>query len=106
MRVLVTVGSTKFDALVGVVLSQPVLEALSHKGYTDLVIQCGNSRVGELGSKDVEGSVHRQGLNIDVWKFKPNLDKEYDSADLIIGHAGMCSPCLLFSFPLFFPRWS
>jgi len=92
MRVLVTVGSTKFDALVGAALSQPVLNALAQKGYTHLVIQCGNSKVDELGSRDVEWNRHSKGLNIDVWKFKPNLDEEYDAADLVIGHAGLCSP--------------
>lgn len=89
MRVLVTVGSTKFDALVGAALSQPVLDALTQKGYTHLVIQCGNSQVDELGSRDVEWNRHRQGLNIDVWKFKSSLDEEYDAADLVIGHAGL-----------------
>ena len=89
MRVLVTVGSTKFDALVGAALSQPVLNALTQKGYMHLVIQCGNSQVDELGSRDVEWNRHGQGLNIDVWKFKPSLDEEYDAADLVIGHAGL-----------------
>jgi beta-1,4-N-acetylglucosaminyltransferase len=98
MRVLVTVGSTKFDALVGAALSQPVLGALSHKGYTDLVVQRGNSQVDEFDSKDVERNVHRHGLNIDVWTFKPNLDEEYDAADLVIGHAGLCSPLSHFLF--------
>jgi len=98
MRVLVTVGSTKFDALVGAALSQPVLGALSHKGYTDLVIQRGNSQVDEFDSENVGRNVHRHGLNIDVWTFKPNLDEEYDAADLVIGHAGPCPPCLISFF--------
>lgn len=97
MRVLVTVGSTKFDALVGAALSQPVLDALTQKGYTHIVIQCGNSQVDELGSRDVEWNRLGQGPNIDVWKFKPSLDEEYDAADLVIGHAG-----LYYSFFLFF----
>ena len=90
MRVLVTVGSTRFDALVETALSQPVLSALSQKGYSDIVIQCGNSRVDELGTTDVEGIVHKSGLDVKVWRFKPNLDEEYDAADLVIGHAGLC----------------
>ena len=92
MRVLVTVGSTKFDALVGAALSQPVLDALTQKGYTHLVIQCGNSQVDGLGSRDVERNRRRQELSIDVWKFKTSLDEEYDAADLVIGHAGLYSP--------------
>ena len=93
MRVLVTVGSTKFETLVNAALSQPVLDALIQKGYSDIVIQCGNSQVDELGPTDAERGVHRHGLNIYVWRFKPSLDEEYDAADLVIGHAGMSSPC-------------
>ena len=89
MRVLVTVGSTRFDALVETGLSQPVLNALRQKGYSDIVVQCGNSRVDELGTTDVEGIVHKYGLDVKVWRFKPSLDEEYDAADLVIGHAGM-----------------
>jgi UDP-N-acetylglucosamine:LPS N-acetylglucosamine transferase len=94
MRVLITVGSTKFEALVKAALSQPILDALAQKGYTDVVVQCGNSQVDELASTDVERNVHRHGLDIHVWRFKPSLDEEYDAADLVIGHAGTrCSSC-------------
>jgi len=88
MRVLVTVGSTKFDALVGAALSQPVLDALTQKGYSDVVVQCGNSQVDWLGPTDGERNVHRHGLNISLWRFKPSLEGEYDAADLVVGHAG------------------
>jgi beta-1,4-N-acetylglucosaminyltransferase len=93
MRVLVTVGSTKFETLINAALSQPVLDALAQKGYSDIVIQCGNSQVDELGPTDAERGVYRHGLNIHVWRFKPSLNEEYDAADLVIGHAGMASPC-------------
>ena len=92
MRVLFTVGSTKFDALVGAAFSQPVLDALAKKGYSDVVIQCGNSQVDEFGPTDGQRNVRRHGVNIDVWRFKPSLDGEYDAADLVIGHAGLRSP--------------
>ena len=42
-HVFVTVGSTKFDALVEAVLSDPVLDALRRKGYVRLAVQSGNS---------------------------------------------------------------
>jgi hypothetical protein len=83
MRVLITVGSTRFDALVGAAFSRPVLNALAQKGYSDVVIQCGNSPVEEF-------SVRGHGVNINVWTFKPSLDEDYDAADLVIGHAGLC----------------
>jgi beta-1,4-N-acetylglucosaminyltransferase len=95
MRVLVTVGSTRFDAIVETTLSQPVLNALSQKGYSDVVVQCGNSPVEELGSTDVERIVHMYGVDVKIWRFKPSLDEEYDAADLVIGHAGLPHPSFL-----------
>ena len=107
MRVLVTVGSTKFDALVEVAFSQPVLTALARKGYTDVVIQCGNSQVEEIGPTGVvERTVRRHGRDIDVWRFKPSLDEEYDAADLVIGHAGLRSPYSLLSLAAACPMTS
>jgi hypothetical protein len=93
MRVVITVGSTRFDALVEAALSRPVLNALTQKGYSDVVIQCGNSQVDDASSPTErrERNVRRYGANIDVWKFKPSLDEEYDAADLVIGHAGLPS---------------
>ena len=92
MRVLFTVGSTKFDALVEAAFSQPVLDALAQKGYSDVVVQCGNSQVDEFSPTDRERrNVRRHGVNVDVWRFKPSLDEEYDAADLVIGHAGLRS---------------
>ena len=93
MRVLITVGSTRFDALVEAALSQPVLNALTQKGYSDVVVQCGNSQVDDAFSPaERERNVRMYGVDIDVWKFKPSLDEEYDAADLVIGHAGLRSP--------------
>ncbi|KAI0278085.1 glycosyltransferase 28 [Russula aff. rugulosa BPL654] len=95
MRVLITVGSTRFDALVEAALSQPVLNALTQKGYSDVVVQCGNSQVDDDAFSRIspaeperERNVRMYGVHIDVWKFKPSLDEEYDAADLVIGHAG------------------
>jgi hypothetical protein len=107
MRVLITVGSTRFDALVEAALSQPVLNALAQKGYSDVVIQCGNSQVDNaFSSTEREWNVRRYGVNIDVWRFKPSLDEEYDAADLVIGHAGLRSPYSLLSLAAACPMTS
>lgn len=107
MRVLITVGSTRFDVLVEAALSQPVLNALTQKGYSDVVIQRGNSQVDDAFSPtDEEWNVRRHGVNIDVWKFKPSLDEEYDAADLVIGHAGLRSPYSLPSLAVIRPMTS
>jgi UDP-N-acetylglucosamine transferase subunit ALG13 len=108
MRVLITVGSTRFDALVKAALSQPVLNALTQKGYSDVVIQCGNSQVEDdaFSPTERERNVRRYGVNIDVWRFKPSLDEEYDAADLVIGHAGLRSPFSLLSLAATCPMTS
>jgi UDP-N-acetylglucosamine transferase subunit ALG13 len=107
MRVLITVGSTRFDALVEAALSQPVLNALTQKGYSEVVIQCGNSQVDDAFSPtERERNVRMHGVNIDMWKFKPSLDEEYDAADLVIGHAGLRSPYSLLSLATTYPMTS
>ncbi|KAK7054988.1 N-acetylglucosaminyldiphosphodolichol N-acetylglucosaminyltransferase catalytic subunit alg13 [Paramarasmius palmivorus] len=91
MLAFVTVGSTRFDALVNCVLSQPVLSSLRDRGYTQLVVQCGNSdfdwrHLFDKGEDTfrVEGS----GVAIECWKYKSSLQSEYERADLVISHAG------------------
>lgn len=95
-RVFVTVGSTRFDALVHAVLSPQVIEVLTKKLFGELVIQCGESDLSGLegsgmmaGLEDEEmrtGELH--GIKYVLYKFKPSLEEEYDRASLIIGHGG------------------
>ncbi|KAJ7285715.1 glycosyltransferase family 1 protein [Mycena rebaudengoi] len=82
MRAFVTVGSFEFDALVQTVLSEPVLLALQSRGYTNLVVQCGNSVFEHVAQPN------QHGLEIELWKFKPSLDADVRRADLVVGHAG------------------
>lgn len=100
MHVFVTVGSTRFDALVQRVLSAHVLDVLRAKGYQSLDVQCGNSDfdASQL-SRDADDRWQRAGdLQTTVWRFKPSLKDDYERADLIISHAGASwsSPCLAF----------
>ncbi|KIM87027.1 glycosyltransferase family 1 protein [Piloderma croceum F 1598] len=92
MLAFTTVGSTKFDALVQAVLSKPVLTALRLQGYTTLVVQSGNSVVDAGASTTTNAEdmtkVQKDGVEIEIWKFKPSLETEYDRADLVISHAG------------------
>ena len=90
MRVFVTVGSTKFDALVQTILTPPVLISLRNKGYKHVVVQCGASTVEfEPEALDKGLQIHREDLTIDLWRFKPSLKEDFDAADLVISHAGM-----------------
>ncbi|KAJ7109248.1 glycosyltransferase 28 [Mycena epipterygia] len=90
MLTFLTVGTFEFDLLVQTVLSESVLLALQSRGYTDLVVQCGNSDF-ELASAVAQQEtvkLQRHGVDIEIWKFKPSLETDYKRADLIIGHAG------------------
>ena len=91
MHVFVTVGSTRFDALVQKVLSEPVLGVLRAKGYQTLDVQCGDSEFdASLLSRDAEDHWEGVGeLETSVWRFKPTLKEDYERADLVISHAGM-----------------
>ncbi|KAF8162894.1 glycosyltransferase family 1 protein [Crassisporium funariophilum] len=90
MFAFVTVGSTKFDSLIQAVFAEEVLLSLSRQGYTNLVVQCGNSTF-DLASTIKDGGSHHlrnAGVDIEFWKFKPSLQEEYEKADLVISHAG------------------
>ncbi|KIM29009.1 glycosyltransferase family 1 protein [Serendipita vermifera MAFF 305830] len=89
--VFVTVGSTRFDALVDKVISEEVILSLKSKGFEKMVIQTGHSNVPSgLGLKENEdmsqGNIF--GLLIEVWPFRPSLKEMYEDAELVIGHAG------------------
>ena len=89
MRVFVTVGSTQFDALVRAILSPSVLISLRSKGYNHVVVQCGTSNVEfEREALDKGLQIRRERITIDIWRFKPSLQEDFDAANLIISHAG------------------
>ncbi|KAF8810130.1 glycosyltransferase family 1 protein [Phlegmacium glaucopus] len=88
MHVFVTVGSTRFDALIQAVFTEEILSSLCRKGYTSLVVQCGNSTF-ELAPGN--GDTHKlswAGVDIEFWTYKPSLQEDYEKADLVISHAG------------------
>jgi len=97
MLAFVTVGSTRFDALVASIFTEQVLGSFHRKGYTNLVVQCGDSKF-ELAESVKNGetvTLSRGGVEIEVWKFKNTLEGEFERADLIISHAGV-STILIF----------
>ncbi|KAL3152711.1 hypothetical protein ABBQ38_012302 [Trebouxia sp. C0009 RCD-2024] len=88
--VLVTVGTTKFDALVQAVDSLNVAATLVARGYTRLVIQKGAGK-HQVQTLVPVGSQHHQlsnGLQVEVFDFAPSLAEYMQAADLIISHAG------------------
>ncbi|EDW81127.1 uncharacterized protein Dwil_GK11188 [Drosophila willistoni] len=83
--VYVTVGTTRFNALIRTMKSPSVLDALQSRGCQKLILQHGNSAA--LHSEDVKGILLRHGIQIEQYKFRPNIE-DIRSADLVIGHAG------------------
>ncbi|XP_017131360.1 UDP-N-acetylglucosamine transferase subunit ALG13 homolog [Drosophila elegans] len=84
-NVYITVGTTKFDALILAVTSKTTLKALQNRKCTKLVIQHGNSQ--PLTEGDCQLIRQLYGIQIEQYKFRPNIE-DIKSADLIIGHAG------------------
>ncbi|KIJ69232.1 glycosyltransferase family 1 protein [Hydnomerulius pinastri MD-312] len=87
MLVFVTVGSTKFDALVQAAISKPVLDTLRNNGYTRIILQRGNSDLGDGSTQDFK-TIQEDNIEIETWKFKPSTQTDIEQADLVISHAG------------------
>lgn len=83
--VYVTVGTTKFDALIVAISSEATLKALKSRQCRKLIIQHGNSL--PLTQEAVQLISDTFGLEIEQYKFRPNRE-DIRNADLIIGHAG------------------
>ncbi|PVU88800.1 hypothetical protein BB561_005690 [Smittium simulii] len=79
--VFVTVGSTRFDSLVEKVCSQELLAVFEKLGYSRLVVQYGKSCAQFTATNSVNFSVSG-------FDYKSSLDSYYDSAELVISHAG------------------
>ncbi|EFN58332.1 hypothetical protein CHLNCDRAFT_34478 [Chlorella variabilis] len=80
--VFVTVGTTKFDALIRAVDQQAFADVLVAAGYTRLVMQIGRWAGGEA----VGGPGRR--LVVEYFDFAPSLAEHLRAAALVISHAG------------------
>jgi beta-1,4-N-acetylglucosaminyltransferase len=78
-RLLVTVGTTRFDALIEVIFGEPVVEALRASGYTQWRVQHGASPL----PNPMPSSVH-----VEAFPYRPDLRGDFEWADLVVGHAG------------------
>ncbi|GFR49184.1 hypothetical protein Agub_g11208 [Astrephomene gubernaculifera] len=87
--VFVTVGTTKFEALVERVDSIELLHILRDKGYTRLIIQKGNgvycpTKVVPKG----QTKARTEGIDVEYFDYSPSLASYITSAALVISHAG------------------
>lgn len=83
MRVFVTVGTTKFDALVRALDSDACLQVLADRGCTHLLLQIGH---GEYEPR--AQSAAAPGLQIAHYRHNPQYKQDVARADLVISHAG------------------
>ena len=91
--VLVTVGTTKFDALVEAVDSPPLAEALLARGYSRLIIQLGAGaylprRLVPNGTAALGQATTICGLHVAYFDFTASLKQHMQQATLVISHAG------------------
>lgn len=90
--VFVTVGSTRFNALLEWILSEEIIHCLTANGFEKMVIQMGNGFVPlrEILVEEERGTFRGTyfGLALETWQFKPSLKEDYERAKLVIGHAG------------------
>ncbi|XP_076296894.1 alg13 UDP-N-acetylglucosaminyltransferase subunit [Lasioglossum baleicum] len=81
-KVFVTVGTTTFDELIEIVLSADILEALSLKGYNELILQIGKSTL------EPDCTPRNGFVRIEYFNLNPSILEYVKDADLIISHAG------------------
>jgi beta-1,4-N-acetylglucosaminyltransferase len=104
--VLVTVGTTKFDALTRAADSMSLARLLASQGYTKLVLQVGGCRnflpsalVGEaeefqqvelfsLEQGTEEGAKDPMSFCVEWFRYMPNLADIIEESGLVISHAG------------------
>ena len=78
----VTVGTTRFDALMQAMTNELVLQTLQDFGFSTLILQHGKGPAPTLPNN---GAAQ---LHVEMYKFKPSLAADYQRADWVIGHAG------------------
>ncbi|CAI5486440.1 unnamed protein product [Closterium sp. Naga37s-1] len=81
--VFVTVGTTRFDALVEVVDSRECRAALKQRGFTSVVVQRGRGTY-----KPAEGDPDSTGVTVTSFEFAPSMAPYIEQASLVISHAG------------------
>lgn len=82
---LVTVGTTKFEALVRALDDPLAIEYLARRGVTKLVMQIGN---GQHEPTTVCGAETVSGVDCSFYRFTPDLARDIAKAGLVISHAG------------------
>ncbi|XP_071451339.1 UDP-N-acetylglucosamine transferase subunit ALG13 [Hetaerina americana] len=80
-HIFVTVGSTKFDALISQFFLPELLQALKQRGFKHVRLQIGDGEIEPI-NKTLEG------VHITCFRFLPSIADEIRRADLVLSHAG------------------
>nr|CCA17259.1 UDPNacetylglucosamine transferase subunit putative [Albugo laibachii Nc14] len=83
MKVFVTVGTTKFDALIRVLDQKECLRALYGHGYREITMQIGHGTYVPRGTLEDASD-----LKISYYRHNPHYKQDLVKADLVISHAG------------------
>jgi beta-1,4-N-acetylglucosaminyltransferase len=84
-HLLVTVGTTKFDALIDAIMRPSVKKVLLEAGYSEWRVQYG---AASSNVKDRLLAMHSDAPSISSFDYRPSLEDDIEWADLVIGHAG------------------
>jgi beta-1,4-N-acetylglucosaminyltransferase len=84
-RVFITVGTTEFDEFVELIDDCAFVEALRQIHCCHLVLQIGR---GKYEPRHLAQDCASRGVTYDCFRFKPTLDEDMKSADLVISHCG------------------
>lgn len=84
MSVFVTVGTTKFDALVRAVDSDECLAALAARGYSRVLLQIGHGEHEPLAARPDAAP----GIQVAHYRHSAQYKEDVAAADLVISHAG------------------
>jgi UDP-N-acetylglucosamine transferase subunit ALG13 len=91
--VLLTVGTTEFDELLSTIDNESFALILLRFGFTNLIIQKGRGNYCFRNlfiddEKDEFELTAKNGLNIKMFRYHPDLTEVIETVDCIIGHAG------------------
>lgn len=86
-RIFLTVGTTEFDELIKYINdhSQAFFQTLGGLGCKQYIMQIGR---GVIVPENMARMGHSFGINVEIFRFKPNLSDDMYHADLVISHCG------------------
>ena len=85
VSIFVTVGTTEFDELIESIDNKAFIESIASLNCRRLNIQIGR---GTYLPKHIEDECAKRNIMYSCFRFKPTLDEDMKSADLIISHCG------------------